>query len=230
MEGTEELVPLVGVGAEQTLLALVQLDLGCFDGSGHAPLLCNQGGNFSVHVMVPLELSCNSPVLLGPQIIVHGSVHGVVGEAFEEPMGEFPLFIDGDALRGEEFVSVDGLVDAKGAQTVQSIQFDVGSEDMDGMISVSDWDEEIEDVSLVLFVALRSLLLPLPVSAPSVCVHFPMLVGGFQMSRMCFMLCQILPLLLEYFKLFLIIAADFLIFSCNSCQSLRDEEEFLSPR
>ena len=57
MEGAEELVLLVGVGAEQALLALVQLDLGSFNGSGHAPLLCNQGGNFSMHVMVPLELA-----------------------------------------------------------------------------------------------------------------------------------------------------------------------------
>ena len=65
MEGAEELVPLVGVGAEQLSLALIQLDLGCLDGSGHAPLLCNQGGNFSMHLVVPLELSCDSPVFLG---------------------------------------------------------------------------------------------------------------------------------------------------------------------
>ena len=65
MEGTEELVPLVGMGAEQVSLALVQLDLGCLNGSGHAPLLCDQGGNISVHLVISLELSCDSPVFLG---------------------------------------------------------------------------------------------------------------------------------------------------------------------
>ena len=54
------------MGAEQVSLALVQLDLGCLDGSGHAPLLCNHGGNFSVCIVVSLKLSCDSPVFLGP--------------------------------------------------------------------------------------------------------------------------------------------------------------------
>ena len=101
MEGAEELVLLVGMGAKQASLALVQLDLGGLDGSGHTPLLCNQGSNFSMHVMVPLELSCDSPVLLGSGVVVHGGVHGVIGEAFKEPMGKLPFFVDGDALRGE---------------------------------------------------------------------------------------------------------------------------------
>ena len=83
------------------MLALVQLYLGGFDGSGHTPLLCNQGSNFSMCVMVPLELSCNSPVLLGSGIIVHGGVHRVIGEALEEPVGKLPFFDDGDVLRGE---------------------------------------------------------------------------------------------------------------------------------
>ena len=74
MKGAEELVLLVGIGAKQSLLALVQLELGGFKGSGHAPLLCDQGGNFIVHVIIPLELSCNAPVLLGSGIIVHGCV------------------------------------------------------------------------------------------------------------------------------------------------------------
>ena len=65
MEGAEELVPLVGMGAEQSALALVQLELGGLDGSSHTPFLCNQGSNLIVHVMIPLELSCNSPVFLG---------------------------------------------------------------------------------------------------------------------------------------------------------------------
>ena len=65
MEGTEQLVMFVGVGAKEALLALVQLNLSCLNGSSHTPLLCNQGGNFSMHLVVPLELSCDSPVLLG---------------------------------------------------------------------------------------------------------------------------------------------------------------------
>ena len=65
MEGAEELVSLVGMGAKQASLALVQLDLGGLDGSGHAPLLCDHGSNFSVGLMVALELSCDSPVFLG---------------------------------------------------------------------------------------------------------------------------------------------------------------------
>ena len=118
MEGAEELVPLVGMGAEQASLALVQLDLGCLDGSGHAPLLCNHGSNFSMHVMVALELSCDSPVFLGPGVIVHGCVHRVIGKAFEKPVGEFPFFFNSDALWGEELMLVDGFVDANGTQAV----------------------------------------------------------------------------------------------------------------
>ena len=114
----EKLVLLIGMGAEQLSLTLVQLDLGCFNGSSHTPLLCDQDGKFSMHVMIPLELSCDSPIFLGSGIVVHGSVCGVVGEAFKEPMGELPLFIDGDVLRGEKLVSVDRLVNADGAQTV----------------------------------------------------------------------------------------------------------------
>ena len=62
----EELVLLMGMGAKQSVSALVQLELGSFNGSSHAPLLCDQGSNLIVCVMVLLELSCNSPVLLGP--------------------------------------------------------------------------------------------------------------------------------------------------------------------
>ena len=118
MEGAEQLVAFIGVGAKQSLLALVQLDLGCLDGSGHAPLLCDHGSNFSMCVMVLLELSCDSPVFLGSGVIVHGSVCGVVGKSFKEPVGELPFFFDGDMLRGEEFVSVDGFVNTNSAQTV----------------------------------------------------------------------------------------------------------------
>ena len=92
------MVSLIGMGAKQVSLALIQLDLGCLDGSGHAPLLCNHGSNFSMHVMIALELSCDSPVFLGSGVVVHGSVHGVIGEASEEPMGELPFFLNGDVL------------------------------------------------------------------------------------------------------------------------------------
>ena len=75
MEGAEELVLLIGVRAKQVSLSLVQLYLSYLNGSDHAPLLCNQGGNFSVHVMILLELSCDSPVLLGAGVVVHHCVH-----------------------------------------------------------------------------------------------------------------------------------------------------------
>ena len=227
MEGAEELVLLIGVGAEQALLALVQLDLGSFDGSGHAPLLCDQGSNFSMCVMVLLKLSCDSPVLLGLGIVVHGSVCGVVDETFKEPMGKLPFFVDGDVSRGEQLMSIDGFINADGTQTVQPVQFDIGGEDMDGVVSISDWDEEIKNVSFIFFIPVRSLCFSLPVGVSPVSVRLPVLVGRFQVSCMRLMLCQILPLLLEYFELFLVVMADFLIFLHNSCQSLCDEEEFL---
>ena len=65
-----------------------------------------------------LELSCDSPVFLGPGISVHGSVCGVIGEALKEPVGELPFFLDGDALQGKELMMVDGFIDADSAQTV----------------------------------------------------------------------------------------------------------------
>ena len=123
---------------------------------------------------------------------------------------------------------VDGLVDADSAQAIQSIQLDIGGKDMDGVITISDWDEEIEDVSFILFISLGSSCLPLPVSVPSVHVLLPVLIGCFQTSCMCLTLCQILSSLAEYFQLFLIVAANFLILLCHSCQSLHNEEEFQS--
>ena len=179
--------------------------------------------------MVLLELSCDPPVFLGPGVIVHGSLCGVVSKAFKEPVGELPLFVDGDALRGEELVSVDGLIDADSAQTVQPIQFDIGGEDMHGVISISDWDEEIEDVSFVFLITLWSFSFPIPLGVSPIHVFLPVFVGCLQMSRVCLMLCQIFSSLLEYFELPLIVVADFLIFLCHSCQSLRNEEEFFSP-
>ena len=218
----------VGMRAEQSSLALVQLDLGRFNGSGHAPLLCDQGGNFSMRVMVLLELSCDSPVFLGPGVVVHHCVGGVVCEPFKEPVRELPLFVDGDALWGEELMPVDRLINADGAQAVEPIQFDVGGKDVHGVIAIRNWDEEIKDVSFVFFIPLWSLFSSLPSCVLSISVLLPVLIGFFQVSCMCLMLCQVLTSLLEYFELFLIVLADFLIFSRNSCQSLHDEEELHS--
>ena len=229
MEGMEELVLLVGMGAEQTSLALVQLELGCFNGSSHTPLLCDQGGNLIVGLMITLQLSCDPPVLLGAGVVVHGSVHGVIGEGVKEPMREFSLLIDSDALWWEEFVPVDRLTDAGGAQAVQAILFDVGGKDMHDMITIDDWDEEIKDVSFVFLISFWSSLLRIPLLKPLVIVGFPVLIGLFQMSCVRFMFCQVFPSLLEYFKLFLIVMADFLVLLHNSHQPLCNEEEFLLP-
>ena len=183
-----------------------------------------------MHVMVPLELSCNYPVFLGSGMIVHGHVCGVVGEAFEEPMGELPLFFNGDALRGEELMPIDGLVDANSAQTVQSVQFDVWGEDMHGVVSVRDWDEEIKDISFIFFIALWPPTLSLPLCVPLVHVFLPVFIGCFQVSCAHLTLCQIFSSLFECFELFLIVMANLLIFVCNSCQSLCDEEKLLPSR
>ena len=79
MEGMEELVPFIGMRAEEALLALLQLLLEGLNGSGQAPVLCDQGGNVIMCVMVWLELSCNSPVLLGLQVVGHGCVSVMLG-------------------------------------------------------------------------------------------------------------------------------------------------------
>ena len=100
MEGIKELVQLIGMGAKEASLALLQLLLEGLNASGQALVLCNQGGNVIMHVMVPLELSCNSPVLLGLQVVGHGCVGGVTAKQLTEPAGELPLFIDSDALGG----------------------------------------------------------------------------------------------------------------------------------
>ena len=229
MEGAEKLILLIGMGAEQSSLALVQLDLSGLDGSGHTPLLCDHGGNFSVRVMVVLELSCDPPIFLSSGVVVHHHVHRVVGQAFKEPVGKFPFFVESDALGRERFMLIDGLVDPSSAQAVQPIQFDEWGKDVDGVRSISDGDEEVIDISFVLFVSLQSLHLPLPSIISLVHVLLPVFIGCFQTSHMHFAFCQIFPLLLEYFKLFLIVMANFLIFSCNSCQSLHNEKEFLPP-
>ena len=100
---------------------------------------------------------------------------------------------------------------------------------MHDVVTIDDGDEEIKDVSFILLVPLQSSLLLIPICEFFVVVCFPVFVGFFQMSCMHFMLCQIFSSLAEYFQLFLVIAADFLILSHNSCQPLFNEEELLPP-
>ena len=145
-------------------------------------------------------------------------------------MGEFSLFVDGDALEWEKFVPVDRLIDADSAQAVEAVQLDVGGKDMHGVIAVRDWDEEIKDVAFILFISLRCLSSSLPLYIPPVSVLCPVFVGFFQVSHIRLTLCQFCASLLEYFELFLIVVANFLIFSCNSSQSTCNEDEFLRPR
>ena len=135
MESAKELVPLIGMGAKEALLALLQLQLEGFNGSSQAPLLCNHAGNVIVHVMIPLELSCNSPVFLGLQAVDHHSVGGVTAEQVKEPMGEFPLFVNGDAFGSKQLLSVDQLTDAGGAQAVQAIMLDESGKNMYGIVA-----------------------------------------------------------------------------------------------
>ena len=145
-------------------------------------------------------------------------------------MRELSLFFNGDSLGWEEFVPVDGLVNANSAQAVKAIQFDVGGKDMHGVIAVRDWNEKVEDIAFIFLVSLRCLSSSFPLRVPSVSVLCPVFVGFFHASRVHLMLCQILAPLLEYLKLFLIVTADFLIFLHNSSQSMHDEDEFLRSR
>ena len=95
------------------------------------------------------------------------------------------------------------------------------------MVTISDWDEEIKDISFIFLISLWSLCLCIPVSEPLVIVCLPVLIGRLKVSHVCLMLCQIFSSLVEYFQLFLIVAANFLILLHSSCQSLCNEEEFL---
>ena len=122
---------------------------------------------------------------------------------------------------------VDGLTNASHAQAVQPVVFDIGGENMDDMVTIDNGDEEIKDVSFVFLVPFWPSPLFIPIGEFLVIVGFPMLIGFFQASHVHLMLCQIISSLAEYFQLFLMIVANLLVLSCNSCQSLCDEEEFL---
>ena len=125
---------------------------------------------------------------------------------------------------------IDGLVDADGAQAVEPVQLDVWGKDVHGVVTIGNWDKEVKDVSFIFLISLRCLSSPLPFLVPPVGVFSPVLVGFFQVSHIRLAFCQIFAPLLEDLKLFLVIAADFLIFLRNSSQSLCDEEELLSSR
>ena len=144
-------------------------------------------------------------------------------------MREFSLFFDGDSLGQKEFVPIDGLVNANGAQAVETVQLDIWGKDVHGVVTVRDQDEKVKDISFIFFVPLWGLPSSLPLHIPPVGVLSPVLVGFFQASCICLMLCQIVALLLENLELFLVVVADFLIFACNSSQSMCNEEEFLPP-
>ena len=141
-------------------------------------------------------------------------------------MREFPFLINCDALQGKQFVSVDKLADASGAQAVQAFKLDVGGEDMYGMIAVSDWDEEIKDVSFIFLIPLWASLFLVPVSKPLVTVCLPVLVGFFKASCIHLALCQSLSLLAEYFQLLVVVTANLFMLLSNSCQPSGDVEEF----
>ena len=144
-------------------------------------------------------------------------------------MREFSLFFNGDSLGQEEFVPVDGLVDADSAQAVEAVQLDIGGKDMHSVVTVRDWNEEVKDVSFIFLVPLWGLSSSLPFCVPLISVLSPVLVGFFQVSCVHLALCQIVALLLEDLKLLLVVMADFLIFACNLSQSMHDEEELLPP-
>ena len=144
-------------------------------------------------------------------------------------MREFSLFFDGDLLGWKKFMPVDGLIDTDSAQAVEAVQFDVGGEDMHGVVTIGDWNEEIKDVSFIFLISLWCLPSSFPLCIPLVSVSGPVLIGFFQASCVHFALCQIIASLFEDLELFLIVAADFLIFARNSSQSVSDEEEFLPP-
>ena len=66
MEKAKELVAFMSMGAKEALATVLLLVLKGLDGGSQAVLLCNKGCNVILGIMISLELSCNSPVLLHP--------------------------------------------------------------------------------------------------------------------------------------------------------------------
>src|SRR5580692_2474777 len=178
-------------------------------------------------VKVAAELSGDSPVphVEGPGD--DGVVARQVGDGIEKPLGVLPVFVDGKALRGKEFLAIDGLVLTVRAQAVLSVEFDVWGKDVDGMGAVSNRNKEVADTPFILLVSLR---LPLVVGVfPEllVTVCLPMLVGFFKTSRVLFTLCQSVCSFFKGGELGAVGLGVGLVLASNSSQSSGDEDELL---
>src|SRR5580692_4110255 len=222
----ENSVALVRMRADDASAALFLLILQGVDVGFKAVKLPLQGGEVVDCVKIASELSGGSPVphLEGPGddcVVARG-----IGDGVEEPLGVVPVFVDGEALRGEEFLTVDGLVLAIRAQAVLSVKLDEGGEDVDGMGAVSNRNKEVGDVPFVLLISLR---LPLVIGVfPEflIAVRLPVLVGFFQASRVLLTLCQSVCSFFEGSELGAVGLGIDLILSCNSSQSSGNEDEF----
>jgi hypothetical protein len=140
-------------------------------------------------------------------------------------LGVLPIFVNGEAFGGKEFVAVNGLVHTVRAQAVLSFKFDVGGEDMDGVGTVSNWNKEVGDAPFILLVSLR---LPLVVSVFLeflVMVRFSILVGFFQVSCVLFMLCQSISSFFKGGELCVVGLGVGLVLSSNSSQSSCNEDK-----
>jgi hypothetical protein len=185
----EDGVALVGVRSEDALTALFLLMLEGINVGFEAVKLPLQGSEIIGCIKVAVELSSNSPV---PHVEGPGDdcvMARWVGNGIKEPLGVLPVFVDGEALRGEELMAVDRLVHAVHAQAVLSIKLDIGGKDMDGVGTVSNWNKEVGDAPFILLVSLR---LPLAIGVfleLLIVVRLPVLVGFFKTSHVLFTLC-----------------------------------------
>src|SRR5580692_12765699 len=161
LQVSEDGVALVSMRADDASVALLFLVLQGVDMGPEAVEFPLQGGEVVDGIIVASELSCDPPV---PHVEGPGDDRIVarwIGNGVKEPLGVFPVLVDSEALRGEKFLAVGGLVFTVHAQAVLSIKFDIGGKDVDGVGAVSNWNKEVGDVPFVLFVSLR---LPLVVS------------------------------------------------------------------
>src|SRR5580692_4327887 len=224
----EDGIALVGVRPDDASSALLFLLLQGVDMSPEAVEFPLQGGEIVDGIKILAKLSCDPPI---PHFKGSGNdcvVAGGVGDGIEEPLGVFPVLVDGEALWGEELLSVDRLVLTVRAQAVLSVKFDEGGEDVDGVGAVSNRNKEVADTTFVLLVSLR---LPLVVGVfleLLVAVRFPVLVRFFKTSRFRLTLCQSVSSFFEGGELGAVgLGIDFIL-ACNSSQSSGDEDELLS--
>src|SRR5580692_6814380 len=221
----ENSVALVRMGADDASAALFLLILQGVDVGFKAVELPLQGGEVVDCVKIASELSGDSPV---PHLEGPGDdcvVTGGVGDGVEEPLGIVAVFVNGEGLRGEELLAVDGLVFAIRAQAVLSVKLDEGGKDVDGVGAVSNWNKEVGDAPFILLISLR---LPLAISIFLeflIMVHLPMLVGFFRTSCILLTLCQSVCSFSEGSELGVISLGVGLVLSRNSSQSSGDEDE-----